>query len=131
MLSSTELEFDQACQHLPEEPGVYLVYDRKQRKYIYTGKALNMQKSIRQHAQRQNRLFGTSHEPIQKGLMDNKLCADAGEAQKYLSANCTVRHLIVLDEKQRKQPWKRRSLLEHYAICVLEPEYNISEELEH
>jgi len=131
LLNSAELDYDRACEHLPEQPGVYLVYDRKQKKYIYADKALDMQKGIRQHTQRQNRLFGSSTPPIQKGLIDNKLCADSGEAQKYLSANCTVRHLIVLDEKQRKQPWKRRALLEHYAICVLEPEYNISGEVEH
>lgn len=131
LLNSAELDYDRACLHLPEQPGVYLVYDRKQKKYIYVDKALDMQKGIRQHTQRQNRLFGSSIPPIQKGLIDKKLCADSGEAQKYLSANCTVRHLIVLDEKQRKQPWKRRVLLEHYAICVIEPEYNISGEFEH
>jgi hypothetical protein len=131
LLNSSELDYDRACLHLPDKPGVYLVYDRKQKKYIYVDKALDMQKRIRQHTQRQNRLFGSGIPPIQKGLIDNKLCADSGEAQKYLSANCTVRHLVVSDEKQRKQPWKRRALLEHYAICVLEPEYNISDELEH
>ena len=131
LLNSEEIDYDRACLHLPKKPGVYLVYDRKQKKYIYAGKTLDIQKRIRQHAQRQNRLFGSSIPPIQKELIDKKLCADSGEARKYLSANCTVRHLVVLDEKQRKQPWKKRSLLEHYAICVIEPEYNISEELEH
>jgi len=131
LLNSAELDYDRACEHLPEQPGVYLVYDRKQKKYIYAGKALDIQKRIRQHAHHQNMLTGFSGQPIQKRLIDEKLCADSGEAQKYLSANCTVRHLVVLDEKQRKQPSKRRALLEHYAICVLEPEYNISDEFEH
>jgi hypothetical protein len=132
LLNSEELDYDHACLHLPNKPGVYLVYDRKQKKYIYAGKALDIQKGIRQHGQRQNRLFGSSIiPPIQKGLIDKKLCADSNEAQKYLSANCTVRHLVVPDEKQRKQPWKKRALLEHYAICVIEPEYNFSGELEH
>jgi predicted GIY-YIG superfamily endonuclease len=131
LLNSEELDYDQACLHLPKEPGVYLVYDRKQKKYIYAGKALDIQKRILQHAQHQNRLFGFSSQPIQKGLIDKKLCADSSEAQKYLSINCTVRYLVVPDEKQRKQPWKKRALLEHYAICVIEPEYNISGEFEH
>jgi predicted GIY-YIG superfamily endonuclease len=131
LLNSEELDYEQACLHLPKEPGVYLVYDRKQKKYIYAGKALDIQKRIRQHAQHQNRLFGFSSQPIQKGLIDKKLCADSSEAQKYLSINCAVRYLVVPDEKQRKQPWKKRSLLEHYAICVIEPEYNFSGELEH
>jgi hypothetical protein len=131
LLNSEELDYDQACLHLPPKPGVYLVYDRKQKKYIYVGKALDIQKRIQQHAHHQNRLFGFSSQPIQKGLIDKKLCADSGEAQKYLSINCTVRYLVVPDEKQRKQPWKKRSLLEHYAICVIEPEYNICSEFEH
>ena len=131
LLNSEELDYDRACLHLPNKPGVYLVYDRKQKKYIYAGKSLDIQKRIRQHAQRQNRLFGFSSQPIQKRLIDEKRCSDSSAAQKYLSQNCTVRHLVVLDEKQRKQPWKKRSLLEHYAICVIEPEYNISGEFEH
>ena len=131
LLSSEELDYDHACLHLPQKPGVYLVYDKKQKKYIYAGKALDIQKKVKQHAQRQNRLFGSSVPPIQKELIDNKLCADSREAQEYLSKNCTVRHLVVPDETRRKQPWKKRSLLEHYAICVIEPEYNISEEIEH
>jgi predicted GIY-YIG superfamily endonuclease len=125
------LDYDHACLHLPNKPGVYLVYDKKQKKYIYAGKAPDIQKRIRQHAHHQNRLFGFSSQPIQKGLIDKKLCADSSEALKYLSANCTVRHLVVLDEQQRKQPWKKRSLLEHYAICVIEPEYNFPGEPEH
>jgi predicted GIY-YIG superfamily endonuclease len=131
LLNSAELDYEQACVYLPKKPGVYLVYDRKQKKYIYAGRALDIQKRIRQHAHHQNMLTGFSGQPIQKGLIDEKLCADSSEAQKYLSANCTVRHLVVPDETQRKQPWKRRALLEHYAICVIEPEYNISGELEH
>ena len=131
LLNSEELDYDRACLHLPKEPGVYLVYDRKQKKYIYAGKALDMQKRIRQHAQHQNRLFGFSSQPIQKRLIEEKRCADSGEALEYLSMNCTVKHLVVLDEKQRKQPWKKRALLEHYAICVIEPEYNFPGEFEH
>ncbi len=131
LLNSEELDYEQACGHLPTKPGVYLIYDRKQKKCIYVGRTMDIQKRIRQHAQHQNRLFGFSSQPIQKGLIDKKLCADSSEAQKYLSANCTVKYLVVPDEKQRKQPWKKRSLLEHYAICVIEPEYNISGEFEH
>jgi predicted GIY-YIG superfamily endonuclease len=131
LLNSEELDYDDACLHLPDKPGVYLIYDRKQKKYIYAGKAMDIQKRIRQHAHHQNRLFGFPGQPIQKRLIDEKRCADSSEAQKYLSANCTVRYLVVLDEKQRKQPWKKRSLLEYYAICVIEPEYNFSGESEH
>jgi predicted GIY-YIG superfamily endonuclease len=131
LLNSEELDYDLACLHLPKEPGVYLVYDRKQKKYIYAGKSLDMQKRIRQHAHHQNWPARFNSQPIQKWLIDKKLCADSSEAQKYLSTNCAVRHLVVPDEKQRKQPWKKRSLLEHYAICVIEPECNISGEFEH
>lgn len=131
LLNSEELDYDQACIHLPKEPGVYLIYDRKQKKYIYAGKTLDIQKRIRQHAHHQNKSGRFSSQPIQKGLIDKNRCADSREAQKYLSMNCTVKHLVVPDEKQRKYPWKKRSLLEHYAICVIEPEYNISGEFEH
>src|SRR4030065_1447443 len=91
LLNSEELDYDHACLHLPNKPGVYLVYDKKQKKYIYAGKALDIQKRIRQHAQHQNRLFGSSLPPIQKGLIDSKHCAGSNEARKYLSANWPVR----------------------------------------
>ncbi|MGB8706780.1 MAG: hypothetical protein WCD72_02365 [Dehalococcoidia bacterium] len=131
LLNSEELDYEQAGEHLPPKPGVYLVYDRKQKKYIYAGKALDIQKKIRQHAQHQNWPARFTSQPIQKWLIDKKLCADSRQAIEYLYMNCTVKYLVVPDEKQRKQPSKRRSLLEHYAICVIEPEYNISGEFEH
>jgi predicted GIY-YIG superfamily endonuclease len=131
LLSSEELEYESACEHLPPKPGVYLIYDRKQKKYIYAGRALDIQKRIQQHAQHQNWPARFTSQPIQKWLIDKKLCADSRQAIEYLSTNCTVKYLVVPDETQRKQPSKRRALLEHYAICVIEPEYNISGELEH
>jgi len=131
LLNSEELDYDQACGHLPPKPGVYLVYDRKQKKYIYAGKALDIQKRIQQHVQHQNWPARFTSQPIQKWLIDKKLCADSRQAIEYLYMNCTVKYLVVPDETQRKQPWKKRALLEHYAICVIEPEYNISGELEH
>jgi predicted GIY-YIG superfamily endonuclease len=131
LLNSEELGYEQAGEHLPEKPGVYLVYDRKQKKYIYAGRAPDIQKRIQQHAQHQNWPARFTSQPIQKWLIDKKLCADSRQAIDYLYANCTVKYLVVPDETQRKQPSKRRALLEHYAICVLEPEYNISVELEH
>jgi predicted GIY-YIG superfamily endonuclease len=131
LLNSEELDYDQACGHLPPKPGVYLVYDRKQKKYIYAGKALDIQKRIQQHVQHQNWPARFTSQPIQKWLIDKKLCADSRQAIEYLYMNCTVKYLVVPDETQRKQPWKKRALLEHYAICVIEPEYNISGEFEH
>ena len=131
LLNSEELDYDQACLHLPPKPGVYLVYDRKQKKYIYAGKALDIQKRIQQHVQHQNWPARFTSQPIQKWLIDKKLCADSRQAIEYLYMNCTVKYLVVPDETQRKQPWKKRALLEHYAICVIEPEYNISGEFEH
>jgi predicted GIY-YIG superfamily endonuclease len=131
LLNSEELDYDQACEHLPPKPGVYLVYDRKQKKYIYAGRALDIQKRIQQHAQHQNWPARFTSQPIQKWLIDKKICADSRQAIEYLYMNCTVKYLVVPDETQRKQPSKRRALLEHYAICVIEPEYNISGEFEH
>ena len=131
LLNSMELEYSQALVHLPKEPGVYLINDRKQKKSIYVGKTKDLRKRIQQHAHHQNKPVQLTGQPIQKGLIDKKLCADSREAQKYLLANCTVKHRVIPDEKPRRYPWKKRSLLEHYAICVIEPEYNISRESEH
>ena len=129
LFSSAELDFNQAVKHLPKEPGVYLVYDRKQKRFIYIGSTLDINNRIRQHLRLQKK--GYFHgQQIQKGLIAIGRCNDSKDAQKYLSANCTAKHLVIPDEKRRKYPWIRRTLLTHYAICVLQPEYNVSAELD-
>jgi hypothetical protein len=131
LLNSNELGYDQAMSRLPEEPGVYLIYDRKQKKYIYVGRTKNIRKRIRQH--RYHQIYGQPvyGQPVQKGLIGEGLCVNSVAAQQYLSSNCTVKHLVVPDEKRGNYHWKARSLLEHYAISVIEPEYNIAGEIEH
>lgn len=132
LLNSNELGYDQAMSRLPEEPGVYLIYDRKQKKHIYVGRTKNIRKRIRQHRYHQKnenaRFYG---QPVQKGLKGDGLCVNSVTAQQYLSSNCTVKHLVVPDEERGKYHWRARSLLEHYAISVIEPEYNIAGEIEH
>jgi len=131
LLNSNELDYDQAVSRLPEEPGVYLIYDRKQKKHIYVGRTKNIRKRIQQHRHYQSenaRLYG---QQVQRGLITEGTCVNSMEAQQYLSLNCTVKHLIIPDDKRQKYPWMRRSLLEHYAISVIEPEYNIACEFEH
>ncbi len=131
LLNSFELGYEQALIRLPKEPGVYLVYDKKQKKYIYCGKTKDIRKRIQQHARLQNKSTRFLAQQVQKGLIDKGRCNNSQEAQKYLFSNCTVKHLVIPDEKRRKYPWINRSLLDHYAVCVIEPEYNISGEFDH
>ncbi len=131
LLNSNELDYDQAVNRLPEEPGVYLIHDRKQKKYIYVGKTKNIRKRIRQHSQHQNENARFYGQPVQKGLIGEGRCVNSVAAQQYLSSNCTVKHLVVPDEKRERCPWRARSLLEHYAISVIEPVCNIVGEFEH
>lgn len=130
LLNSQGIDYEQALKFIPKEPGTYLVYDKKQRKYIYIGNADDLRKRIQQHAQRQSQKSRFHNQQIQKGLITKKRCHTSDEAQKYLHLNCTVKYAEIPDEKERKYPWIRRSLLEHYAISVIEPEYNILNELQ-
>ena len=119
LLSSVALDYGQALTHLPKEPGVYLIYDRKQKKYIYVGKTKDLRRRIRQHAHHQKETSQLYGQQIQKGLINAGRCNNSEEAQKYLSSNCAVKYLVVPDEKRRIYPWIKRSLLEHYAICAI------------
>lgn len=131
LLNSAALDYDQALKHLPREPGVYLISHKRQKRYLYVGRTKDLRKRIQQHAQRQNETSRLYAQPVQKGLINSGRCSNSKEAQKYLSSKCAVKYLVVPDEERRVYPWMKRSLLEHYAICVMEPEYNISGEFEH
>ena len=131
LLNSPAVDYDQALKHLPREPGVYLISHKKQKRHIYVGKTEDLRKRIRQHMRHQNERSRFHGQQVQKGLINAGRCNDSTEAQKYLSQNCAVKYLVIPDEERRVYPWMKRSLLEHYAICVIEPEYNISGESEH
>jgi predicted GIY-YIG superfamily endonuclease len=126
LLNSSELNYKNAVSYMPPDPGVYLIYDKKQRKYIYAGGADNIRKRLRQHAHKVGDSARFNHQQIQKGLINSGRCKSSVEARDYISSNCTLKYLKITDEKTRKYPWKRRTILEHYAISVIEPEYNIS-----
>lgn len=131
LLNAVEMDYKRASEGLPEAPGVYLIYDRRQKKYVYVGKTSNLRDSIQQHAQRQGRFSRFHGQPIQEALISNKVCRDSGDASDYLLQNCRVKHIVLRDQQGRVHPWKLRSLVEHYAISVIEPEYNIAGESQH
>jgi hypothetical protein len=125
LLNSSELNYKNALALIPPEPGVYLIYDRKRRKYVYIGSAADIRKRLKQHIHRLGEKAHFHGQQIQRGLINSGRCRNSVEARDYISTNCTLKYLGVPDEKDRKLPWKRRTILEHYAISVIEPEYNI------
>jgi predicted GIY-YIG superfamily endonuclease len=125
LLHASELSYKNAVTFIPPEPGVYLIYDKKQRKYIYAGSAGDIGKRLRQHAHRAGEGARFHNQQIQRGLISSGRCKSSIEAKDYISSNCTLKYIKIPDEKTRKYPWKRRTILEHYAISVIEPEYNI------
>lgn len=127
LLNSSALDYKSAVNFLVGEPGVYLIYDKKQRKYIYTGSSDDMGKRLRQHVHRVGEKARFQHQQVQRGLISGGRCKYSKEARDYISNNCTLKFLKLPAEKDRKYPWKRRTVLEHYAISVIEPEYNISD----
>jgi predicted GIY-YIG superfamily endonuclease len=126
LLNSSELNYKNAVTCMPPDPGVYLVYDNKRKKYIYAGSAGDIKKRLRQHTHRVGDSARFYNQQIQRGLITNGRCKNSVEAKDYIATNCTLKYIIIPDEKARKYPWKRRTLLEHYAISVIEPEYNVS-----
>jgi hypothetical protein len=125
LLNSTELNYKNALNLMPADPGVYLVYDKRRRKYIFIGSAADIKKRLRQHIHRVGEKARYQNQQIQKGLISSGRCKNSIEARDYISANCTLKYFRVPNQRDRKFPWKRRTILEHYAISVIEPEYNI------
>lgn len=109
---------------IPEKPGVYIIYDYKQKKYIYVGSSENIKNSLVQQLRLQKDKSNFYLQPVQKGLILNKRCTNSKEAKAYIISNCGIKILIIPEEKTRKIPSMRRILLKNYAVSVLEPEYN-------
>ena len=126
LLNSSELNYKNAVTYMPPDPGVYLIYDKKRKKYIYVESAGDIRKRLRQHVHRVGNSAHFRNQQIQKGLINSGRCKSPVEARDYLTSNCTMKYIKIPDEKTRKYPWKRRTILEHYAISVIEPEYNVS-----
>jgi len=126
LLGSPLQSYQLAISNVSPLPGIYLVYDRRQKKYIYADSAEDMQKRIQEEVRLQKSNSRLKAQTIQKGLIESKRCTTSAEAKKYILTNCEIRILGIPDEKGRKYPWIRRSLLAHYAISVLEPDFNIS-----
>lgn len=126
LLNSPLQSYPQALASVSSEPGIYLIFDHRQRKYMYVDSTQDLQKRVQEQIRLQKANSRFSAQTIQRELIDSKRCSNSAEAQKYISANCDVRILSIPDEKGRRYPWMRRSLLEHYAISVLEPDFNIS-----
>jgi hypothetical protein len=126
LLNASEVNYKSAATNISPDPGVYLIYDKKQRKYIYAGSAADVQKRLRQHIHRVGNGTLFRNQQIQKGLINSGRCKNSIEARDYVADNCTMRYIKIPDQKTRKYPWKRRTILEHYAISVIEPEYNVS-----
>ena len=128
LLNSPPQIYRQALLNTRNEPGVYLVYDNKQRKYLYVDTKSDIRKRLQQHLRSQGAKSKFHAQQIQKGLIDNQRCSNSSDANKYMATNCTVRILNIADEKTRKYSAIRRFLLQHYAMAVLEPDYNIMAE---
>ena len=126
LLNAAEVNYKNAATYISPDPGVYLIYDKKRKKYIYAGSAADVQKRLRQHIHRVGNSTRFRNQQIQKGLINSGRCKNSVEARDYLADNCTMRYIKIPDQKTRKYPWKRRTILEHYAISVIEPEYNVS-----
>lgn len=125
LLHAPQQSFTQAAENTTEIGGVYLIYDRRQRKYIYADTTDNIRKRLIQQLRRQGERSRFQAQPIQKGLLGSGRCRNSQEACDYITSGCEVRALVLQDEKKRKYPWIRRTLLLNYAVSVLEPDYNV------
>ena len=98
LLNAPLQNYRQALENTPEEAGVYLVLDRRQKKYIYADTTDNIKKRLRQQLLHQRDKSRYQAQPIQKGLIGNSRCKNSKDAQEYIASVCDVKILALLNE---------------------------------
>lgn len=102
---SNEVSFEDVGR-LPEQAGIYFIYDNSL--LVYIGLGGNLKKRCRQYLQKgDGRTF-------REKLMYEKGIEDVENAKKYIKNNCKIRYIIE-DEHEK---------MEHLAIGLFNPKYN-------
>ncbi len=115
LLASEWLCFDNLMHlNLPNEGGIYRICDfsKQEPGLMYVGKSNNLRRRL--YSNHFNGPAGNS--TLRRKLLRNDFHGEL-EVTNYLQASCKAQYIIVEDERFR-------CFAEHYAISVLQPQYN-------
>jgi hypothetical protein len=99
---------------LPEQPGVYRIFDPTQEDETIRAGISNV--SLRQRVY-QNHLMGKQDGNLPAQLFRSGVCVGLDAAKQFIRDNFVVQVLQIPDQRER-------SSLEHFILAVLEPRYS-------
>ena len=115
LVQSEKLDFGNALKNnLAKSSGVYRVVDRSdsQQKTIYIGQAKNLQRRVFR-----NHYAGSAKVSTFRKKLIKYAVADETTISDYLRKCCVVQLIVIEDKPERIG-------FEHFAVAVLQPNYN-------
>jgi len=115
LLSGSKLSFSEASsRRVPQESGVYVIYDKRMKAIIYSGRTKNLRRRLLSDHKRGN-IEGSQ---FRKALQRNFALKSESEITNHILENCSFQFLVIKDFEEMVR-------LEHFTTAVLAPVLNI------
>jgi len=115
LLTQSRISFSEASSRLvPEEPGVYLIYDKRLDAVIYAGRTKNLRRRLLNDHKRGN-IEGSQ---FRKALQQNFTLSSEKEIKSYILENCSFQFIVIKEFEEIIR-------LEHFITAVLAPTPNM------
>jgi len=115
LLTQSRISFSEASSRLvPEEHGVYLIYDKRLDAVIYAGRTKNLRRRLLNDHKRGN-IEGSQ---FRKALQQNFTLSSEKEITSYILENCSFQFIVIKEFEEIIR-------LEHFITAVLAPTLNM------
>jgi len=115
LLSKPNYSFsDVSSRDVPQEHGVYVIYDKKLEKIIYIGRTRNLKRRLLGDHKRGN-IEGSQ---FRKALVQKLALKSETEITGYILKNCSFQFMVIKEFEEMVR-------LEHFATAVLAPILNV------
>jgi excinuclease UvrABC nuclease subunit len=105
---------DVSSRDVPQELGVYVIYDEKQEKIIYIGRTRNLRRRLLGDHKRGN----VEGSQFRKALGQKLALETEDEITNYILENCSFQFRVIKEFEEMVR-------LEHFATAVLAPVLNV------
>jgi len=113
LLNEPRLRFSEASANVPKEPGVYVIYDEKEKAVIYAGRTKNLRRRLLGDHKRGN-IRGSQ---FRRALRQNPKLDSESQITRYIMENCGFQFMVI-------KKFEEMVRLEHFTAAVLAPLLN-------
>jgi len=105
--------FSEGSANVPRQPGVYVIYDEKEKAIIYAGRTKNLRRRLLSDRKRGN-IEGSQ---FRKALGENLALLPESQITRYILENCSFQFMVIKELEEMVR-------LEHFSTAVLSPLLN-------